>query len=288
MAAGVAQHSAARRATTRRRRRERARLSDSRPSLGKIVGVVAHTIELAEFYERGYGADPNAERNSRWRALGAVGKADHVTALCARAGLRPASVLDVGCGDGAVLCELCRRGFAKRLVGVEIAPAVVKAARARRGIDAVEWYDGRQLPARDGEYELGVVSHVLEHVPDPAALLVEVARACAAVVVEVPLEHNLSARRASKRERAVEVGHLHQLSRGAMHQIVQAAGLRVACELEDALPLSVHRFLAGSSPVVQARVTAKWALRSGLHGLAPGAARTLFTVHYACLCVAGG
>jgi hypothetical protein len=31
--------------------------------------------------------------------------------------------------------------------------------------------------------------------------------------------------------------------------------------------------------------TVKWALRVGLHRLAPSSARRLFTVHYACLCV---
>ncbi len=275
--------------------------------------------ELAEFYERGYGADPNAERNSRWRALGAVGKADHVIALCARGGLRPARVLDVGCGDGALLCELRGRGFGGRLVGLEIAQAAVVRARARTQIDAVELYDGAHLPAGTGEYELGILSHVLEHVPDPPALLAEVARVCGAVVVEVPLEANLSARRGGKREHAAEVGHLQRLSRTATRQIVAAAGLRVASELEDPLPLAVHRFLAGPEPCgsedsgvavagvavaghrrgaahrrgtanaatasAQARASAKWALRAGLHRLAPAAARRLFTVHYACLCL---
>ncbi|HSZ69063.1 MAG TPA: class I SAM-dependent methyltransferase [Solirubrobacteraceae bacterium] len=264
------------------------------------------TAELADFYEEGYSQDPtSAARASRWRALGAMGKADHVIALCAAAGLAPQRTLEVGCGDGALLCELHRRGFGGRLAGVEIAPAAVAIARARGEIERVEIYDGRLLPARDGEFELGILSHVLEHVHDPAALLAETARACRAVVVEVPLEDNLSARRAAKRAHAAEVGHLHRLSRAAARRIVHdaglrtvgatgpemrgadgprmtgAAGLRIAGELEDALPLEVHRFLASSASAA----TVKWALRAGPHRLAPGLARRLFTVHYACLCL---
>jgi SAM-dependent methyltransferase len=248
--------------------------------------------DLVRFYDEAYAQpDPaKAALYARWRALGAVGKADHAIVLCSRTGLpaggHPINTLEVGCGDGALLCELHRRGFGGRLAGVEITRAAVAIARARGELDSVELYDGRTLPVPDDTYDLGILSHVLEHVPDPPALLAEVARACRAVLVEVPLEENLSARRAVKREHAEEVGHLQRLSRDGARLIVERAGLRVACELEDPLPLAVHRFFAVTPPA-QATATAKWALRSGLHRLAPSTARRLFTVHYACLCVPG-
>jgi hypothetical protein len=116
-------------------------------------------------------------------------------------------------------------------------------------------------------------------------LLREVARACAAVVVEVPLEANWSARRAGKRVHATEVGHLQRLDRAAMRRIVADAGLSIAAELEDPLPLAAHRFFA-ITPRQRAAASAKWATRASLHRLAPALARRLFTVHYACLCLA--
>jgi SAM-dependent methyltransferase len=243
--------------------------------------------ELVRFYDEAYSQDPaRSLEYARWRALGAIGKADHVSDLCGRAGIVPARTLEVGCGDGALLCELARRGFGGRLAGVEITEAAVAIARDRPQIDAVALYDGRHLPDPDGAYDLGILSHVLEHVPDPSALLGEVARVCQAVIVEVPLEANVSAHRSQKREHAAEVGHLQRLDRAAVRRIVERAGLSIACELEDPLPLSVHRFFATSAT---ARVvgTAKWTLRSGLHRVAPTAARRLFTLHYACLCLPG-
>ncbi len=103
---------------------------------------------LSSFYEQAYTSAPEqAELYSRWRALGAVGKADHVIELCARAGLRPNTVLDVGCGDGALLDELSRRGFGGTLTGLELSAAAVAIARARPGIERVEQFDGAHVPA---------------------------------------------------------------------------------------------------------------------------------------------
>jgi SAM-dependent methyltransferase len=244
--------------------------------------------ELARFYEDAYTREPaDAALYARWRALGALGKADHVIALCARARLAPASTLEVGCGDGALLCELRRRDFGGALSGVEITQAAVEIARARAQIDAVELYDGLHLPAADGAYELGVLSHVLEHVPDPVALLREVARACRTVVVEVPLEANWSARRAGKRAHAAEVGHLQRLDRDAIRETVARAGLSLGGELEDPLPLRAHSFFAVTQRQ-RAAAGAKWALRAGLHRVTPPLARRVFTVHYACLCQPAG
>jgi hypothetical protein len=107
------------------------------------------------------------------------------------------------------------------------------------------------------------------------------------VLLEVPLEANLSARRAGKREHAEEVGHLQRLDRRAVLGIVAAAGLRIESELEDPLGLEVHRFFASTRPA-RAAAGAKWAVRAGLHRLAPALARRAFTVHFACLCQPAG
>jgi SAM-dependent methyltransferase len=252
-----------------------------------IIGV-EDSAALVRFYDDAYSRDPaEAARSARWRALGAIGKADHVIALCRQAGLAPTSTLEVGCGDGALLCELHRRGFGGALSGVEITQAAVDIARRRAEIGSVELYDGLHLPAADGAYELGVLSHVLEHVHDPAELLAEVARACRAVVVEVPLEANWSARREVKREHAAEVGHLQRLDRDAVRAFVARAGLSIAAELDDPLPLDVHRFFA-TGLRGQVTGTLKWAVRAGVHRVAPSLAHRAFTLHYACLCMPAG
>jgi SAM-dependent methyltransferase len=242
--------------------------------------------DLKRFYEEAYSGPPEeGKRYARWRELGARAKADHVQELCARIGLEPRSVVEVGCGDGALLAELRSRGLGEELAGYEISESAVAIARGR-GIRA-ESFDGARLPLSDDAFDLGVLSHVLEHVEEPAALLAETARVSRAVILEVPLEANVSARRGSKREGAVEIGHLQRLDRRAARRIVHEAGLEVAAELTDPLTREVHAFFADSAPA-RVSAAAKAALRRAAYGASRRAAERLFTVHYACACVSPG
>jgi len=230
--------------------------------------------DLAEFYDDAYShTGEEAERWARWRALSARGKADHVVTLHPQS---PDVVCEVGCGDGALLAELAARGYGRAHVGFEVSPEAARIAGGRPEL-RVAAFDGEHIPEADGAFDLGVLSHVLEHVPDPAALLRETARVCREVVVEVPLEDNLSARRPAKVAEAQRIGHLQRFGRADVHALAAAAGLRVAGELSDALPLEVHRFHGGGR--------SKWAVRAATLRLVPPLARRLFTVHHAALLV---
>jgi ubiquinone/menaquinone biosynthesis C-methylase UbiE len=241
----------------------------------------------ARFYDESYRrASAEGDLHARWRQLSARGKADHAIELCARAGLRPARIAEIGCGDGALLAELGARGLAGELHGFEVSEEAARIARGRGtpGLAAVTVYDGERLPAADGSFDVAILSHVLEHVTEPAALLREAARVARAVVLEVPLEANLSASRAAKREGAAEIGHLQALDRPAVRSLVESAGMSVRAELLDPLPLEVHTFFAPAG-APRARATAKAAVRRGLFTLSPGLAERAFTLHYACLAV---
>jgi SAM-dependent methyltransferase len=238
------------------------------------------------FYTAGYSlADSSeAERMGRWRALGARSKADHVVTLCARAGLRPDSLVEIGCGDGALLAELGARGLARALDGFELSPpaAEIAASRSIPGARRIEAFDGEAVPAEDDAYELAILSHVLEHVPEPMSLLREAARVAPAVLVEVPLEDNRSAARDEKREQAARIGHIQFFDRAAVHALVRVAGLRVAADLSDPLPYGHHAFFAETRGQ-RAAAALKTGIRRIAWRAAPRAAESLFTVHYACL-----
>lgn len=243
------------------------------------------SAELRDVYEGHYAAEgSDADLYGGWRELTGEGKADHVAALARRLPRPPRMVADIGCGDGVLLTLLARRGVGERRHGFEISERAVQIAGGRPEIERVERFDGTALPAPDGAYDLGVLSHVLEHVPDPVPLLADVARACRAVVIEVPLEANRSASRPAAEQARREIGHLHRFSRGAVHRLARAAGLRVEAELTDPLPRAVHLYFANGIEG-RARALAKAAVRRSLFALSPGAAERAFTLHYACLCL---
>ena len=81
------------------------------------------------------------------------------------------SVLDVGCGEGAV-GRLLRAEGAERLTGIEIDPA--SAAIARELYDHVAEGPVEQvLPQLDGPFDSILCYDVLEHLVDPAAVLAQ-------------------------------------------------------------------------------------------------------------------
>jgi SAM-dependent methyltransferase len=138
--------------------------------------VTATDAHYADYY-----ADPGI---TRWREIGAVGKAENIVALCT--GERISSVLEIGCGDGAVIAELARREFATSYLGVDISPSGIEAAK-HRGIPHAE-FAVRDVADVSGTFGLAVLSHVIEHVENPRTLLRHAARVAPLVFVEVPLE----------------------------------------------------------------------------------------------------
>ena len=124
-------------------------------------------MSLREFYAPHYTVtDPaEGERLGRWRALGAANKAAHVAALYPSAG----AVVEIGCGDGALLAALSERGIGSRLDGFEISPEAAELARLKDipRVGRIEAYDGERIPADDDAYDLAVLSHVVEHIPEP-------------------------------------------------------------------------------------------------------------------------
>jgi SAM-dependent methyltransferase len=240
--------------------------------------------DLSGFYDSAYAS--GGARHAEWRELGARGKADHVAELARRASLASQSVVEIGCGDGALLAELSARGFGGSLAGFDISTAAIELARGRAipRVSSLDVFDGVRLPVADRSFDLGVLSHVLEHVDEPSVLLREVARACRAVVVEVPLERNASAVRPSKRDAAEGIGHIQALDRAAVAAIVAEAGLRIESDLLDPLPAAVHLYSTRSARE-RALALTKAGVRRALFRVSPGVAERAFTLHYACACV---
>jgi SAM-dependent methyltransferase len=85
-------------------------------------------------------------------------------------------VADVGCGNGAYLAELGRRGHTGPVLGVDLSAGMLQAARGRAPAAPLAAGDAAALPLRDGASDLTLAMHMLYHVPEPLAAIRELRR----------------------------------------------------------------------------------------------------------------
>jgi SAM-dependent methyltransferase len=132
----------------------------------------------------------------------------------------PRTVLDIGCGEGVLTAQWAQRLGTGRIVGVDLEDPKLEAEWAQRQRENLEF---RAMPAErlefsDNEFELVAATEVLEHVPDPALVLTEMARVSARhLLVSVPHEPLWRAlnvaRGAYLRDLGNTPGHLNHWSR---------------------------------------------------------------------------
>lgn len=213
---------------------------------------------------------------SEWRRLGAVDKAENVVALCAA--LPHASVLEIGAGEGALLRRLSELGFGDALHALEISPSGANAieAQAIPRVRECRLYDGARIPYEDARFDLAILSHVLEHVEHPRALLYEAARVARCIFVEVPLEDTL---RLPADFAFDSLGHINAWSPKTFRRLVQSCGLRVLGQITVNPSRELYAFRRGRTGWLA------HALKQALLALAPGVATRLFTYHAALVCV---
>jgi SAM-dependent methyltransferase len=139
------------------------------------------------YYDSFYSKDIDA--SLLWRDF--VSEEKCLSILKLTKGLNFRKVVEVGCGWGTNLKRLDKVKFAPELYGLEVSPSAVKYIEERTNISrlkAVYLLDTSETPFEDDFFDLGILSHVLEHVHDPKKLLKETLRTSKYVLVEVPLD----------------------------------------------------------------------------------------------------
>jgi len=183
--------------------------------------------ELAEFYRRTEGEQKSSlcwtgSRRHSWKtwrwALEGIER---------RAGRGP--LLDVGCGAGQFLDFARRRGWTK-LSGVELS---LQAASRAREVPGAAIYMGDLLElALPSESFAGITMwDVIEHLPDPRAMIREARRLLrpgGVLVISVPNRHGLAMRIFRRHSIVVSPPeHLTYFSRAAIRKLLESEGFAI-------------------------------------------------------------
>jgi ubiquinone/menaquinone biosynthesis C-methylase UbiE len=131
-------------------------------------------------------------------------------------------LLDVGCGTGAMVRSLTRRGY--RVTGLDLAMEGLHAAREESTAAApLVRGSATSLPVKEGSLSGVLLLDVLEHLDDRAALreVARVLRPGGTAVVSVPAQPFLWS------QRDVAAGHLRRYTRSSLARAIRASGLRI-------------------------------------------------------------
>jgi SAM-dependent methyltransferase len=143
----------------------------------------------------------------------------------------PRSLLDVGCGEGVLVHRWALSLPQRRVVGIDLEEESIQAGWSKRQAPNLEYrtMPAENLPFAADEFYLASAIEVLEHLPDPAHTLAEMAR-CAErhLLVSVPREPlwralNL-ARGAYWRSLGNTPGHLNHWSRRSFVRLLSRYG----------------------------------------------------------------
>jgi len=176
---------------------------------------------------------------------------------------RSASILDLGCGDGAYTVEFATLGV-RQIVGIDPAPGAVEAARNRAfalGLaDTVRFEVGNIYDLAEyltpGRFDCIVIRGVLHHLPDPARALAGLAAFQGTVIVLEPNGNN-PALKLLERFSRYHIEHEERSFRPALiRRWLAAAGLSVrSSQLLNLVPFfcpaPIARVLNLISPLVE-------------------------------------
>lgn len=222
-------------------------------------------------YEGAYSS-----RELQWRRICAVDKVGNLEALVGNNAVE--TVLEVGCGTGAVLAEVARKHIGRSHMGIDVADPGVHTDEAAVRLRLLE-YDGEAIPFPAKSFDLVYSSHVIEHVPDPRSLLREIGRVSKRLIyVEVPCE--LHARTNHRDLQAtLNIGHINAFTPESFLILLQTAGLTIVeAQLFD------HSFDAHRFHTSFFSGTLKGLVRRTALAASPLFASRIFTYHFGVLC----
>jgi ubiquinone/menaquinone biosynthesis C-methylase UbiE len=188
-----------------------------------------------------------AEQHPDWHQEDSPWKAQQILKMIERAGLKPQSVCEIGCGAGAILANLQKSKPECSFTGYEVSPQAFQLAisKSNQGLRFLQ--EIRPEPRKS--FDVVLVIDVMEHVEDCFDFLRKLQPHGKDFILHIPLDLSvLSVLREwplMKRRRGV--GHLHYFTKATALATLEDSGYQVRdyfyTKIEDAhLPLKTRIF----------------------------------------------
>lgn len=169
-----------------------------------------------------------AEKNPDWDSADAPWKAEKIAQILKAHQITASSIVEVGCGSGAVLASLQERYPAARMEGYDIAPDAQRFWNLTSN-EGISFTLADYLQLDTAIPDVVLVIDVLEHLGNPWDFLSRLRKRARLVVCHIPLD--LSAVSVA-RERPLlhvrnKVGHLHYFTRNLAVALLEESGYEV-------------------------------------------------------------
>lgn len=247
------------------------------PELGKDV------------YAKKYQA--NIELHAQWLNFGAHEKANSIQQLLIKHAIKPRNMLELGCGTGAVLEKCQQRGLADNLYGVDYSEDAIGYLKIRvPGVTAFAADILNDDLHLDDEFDVVVLSHVLEHLEEPEVLLKSLTTKLRFkyLIAEVPLEDLALLKVRSKLwgRPGIQAGHVQFYTQPTFESLLRTSGYNII-DRRQYLPIPSRQALEivrvlnqESRAIFYRRLIGRY-----LKILVRPIMQRLYYAHHACLCV---
>jgi SAM-dependent methyltransferase len=237
--------------------------------------------------------DKDLEAEAQWLRMGATGKSDSVGLLLHRNRIKPKTILELGCGTGEVIKECQRRGYGDKYTAIDYSEKAIEYLRANsNNIDATTGDITSKDFTISGHFDVVILSHVLEHLEEPAVFLKALRRIdFTYLIAEVPLEDLFVCRLKSlvKDRTRNPAGHVQFFTGASFRKLLTGAGLEILDTRRYASPSSGAdlRFMCdknnwGQAKYLQVLITGRY-----LPLFAGPLWRRLYYANFAALCRKG-
>jgi SAM-dependent methyltransferase len=181
------------------------------------------TIPYEKYVSGEYGRD-----NPSWDATDSPWKAEQISGLLNRNRIRPATVVEVGCGAGGVLGALASKFPSAYFSGYDIAPDASQFWHQHAG-DSVHFEVGDFTSIPTEKFDLLLLLDVIEHVADPFAFLCALRHRAEYFAFHIPLDLSSASvlREAPLLYVRRKVGHIHYFTKGLALALLDECGFSV-------------------------------------------------------------